>query len=244
MLQILLMSFLGVAFADFPAEYRTICDGVDTRVLTQDPYVARTFMNIDDRHPCSASLIGNSCMISAGHCHRSLNMVEFNVPESVNGHITRPKPEDVYMMVPGSLVYQQSGDGKDWSVFKVQPNVITGLTPAEAQGGFLSIDTTRQRRGTALQITGFGKDREPNTHNAQQTSYGSLAYGWGSTIYYRVDTTGGNSGSGIRNKQTQKIIGVHTHGGCYTGSDTYNHGTSLAGNRQLQNAIQRCLQSQ
>ena len=60
-------------------------------------------------------------------------------------------------------------------------------------------------------------------------------------ILHRVDTQGGNSGSSIINESTQKIVGIHTHGGCFTMGGT-NIGTLLANHDKAQEAIKSCLQ--
>lgn len=237
--------FSNLVFADNHAN--SICDEVDTRELSNDKFAARTMGSRRDGGPCSASLIANNCMVSVGHCLNTFKTVEFNTPASKNGEMVKSKPEDRYKVIQSSIKYRNRGPGLDWAVFKVKPNSITGLYPEQAQGGYLEIAEQVPEVGVEISIIGYGLDVESEKNNAQQISYGPLiAIGnptVNSLLIYRSDTTGGNSGSGIRNTETNELLGIHGYGGCGTRTDYGNRGTSIVLHEEFSQAIRSCINS-
>ena len=77
----------------------------------------------------------------------------------------------------------------------------------------------------SIRITGYGTDTG-TANQTQQTHVGPNAGSSGTTMRYRTDTQGGNSGSPVIDELTGYAVGVHTHGGC-TSSGGNNSGTSL-----------------
>ncbi len=201
------------------------CGPADDRTPSADPASGR-LLNIG----CTAWLICDGRLISAGHClasSGSINVVEFNVPPSLpNGTIVHPGPEDQYTYVTNSRVYTNGGVGNDWGVFEVNTNTTTGMTALEAQGSHFELV---QNLGPAtIRITGFGVDFNNGDRNqTQQTHAGPNAGSSGTTMRYQTDTEGGNSGSPVIDDATGSAVGVHTHGGCTTGGSGNNSGTSL-----------------
>ena len=143
-----------------------------------------------------------------------------------NVTIQHPGPEDQYTYVPNSRVYTNGGIGNDWGVFEVNTNTTTGMTALEAQGAHFEL---AQNLGPAtIRITGYGVDFNDDERNqTQQTHAGPNAGSSGTTMRYRADTEGGNSGSPVIDDATGNAVGVHTHGGCSTGGGGNNSGTSL-----------------
>ncbi|MBC87313.1 MAG: hypothetical protein CL677_09060 [Bdellovibrionaceae bacterium] len=224
---------------------KTICDGSDSRELSEDKFAARVLNKRNSNGGCSATLLANNCMVTAGHCVGILKVIQFNVPESRDSKAIPSALEDEYQVDRSSIVYGQTGEGNDWAVFNVMENAITGLLPEEAQGGFIQVDYEVPEVGQVLQISGYGSSERPKSNFAQQTSFGPLVSMEASGRYalnYRADTTGGNSGSGVRNAETQALIGVHSHGGCYSSDSTYNKGTSIALNSRFRQAVEDCLE--
>jgi len=201
--------------------YNTICGPTDDRIYSDHPASGR-LLSVG----CTAWIIPNGKIVSAGHCLSSagsVNVLEFNVPLSLpNGTIQHPPPEDQYAADVSTRVYTNGGLGNDWGVFEVFPNSITGLMPKEAQGSFFVL---QQDLGPdSIRITGFGVD-DGEANQTQQTHIGPNAGSSGTTMRYRTDTQGGNSGSPVINGLTGVAVGVHTHGGC-TSSGGNNNGTS------------------
>ncbi|MDX1419073.1 MAG: T9SS type A sorting domain-containing protein [Rubricoccaceae bacterium] len=200
----------------------TICDGNDERTSSNDPRAGR-LLSIG----CTAWLIEDGRFISAGHCIASAgsaNVVEFNVPPSLpGGTIQHPGPEDQYTVNDPSIVFSNGGIGNDWGLFTTAPNTQTGLTALEAQGAFF--DLAQDLGPPTIRITGYGVD-DGADNQTQQTDNGPNAGSSGTTMRYRADTTGGNSGSPVIDDANDIAVGVHTHGGC-TSSGGNNSGTSL-----------------
>jgi len=216
-----------------PVETETICGGNDDRGLSSDVRVARLLPV-----GCTGWLIDdcNHCLLTAGHCQGSISVVEFNVPLSdSNGSLNHPPPKDQYADDNSSLQGNGgNGVGDDWAYFGTFPNSNTGLTAFEAQGSSFVIETPPGANKTKIRITGHGTD-SGNRNQVQQTEYGPMVVSSGSTVGYRADTTGGNSGSPVIHKQRDHAVGIHTHGGC-TSSGGNNWGTGI-NNSGLQNAL-------
>ncbi len=201
----------------------SICDLVDDRVPSSDPRAGR-IVNVG----CTAWLINNGVIATAGHCldTATATTLQFNVPPSLSdGTIQHPGPEDQYSVIQSSRNFTNGGVGNDWGVFEVNDNTQTGLQPIDAQGDSYVV---KQDLGPAtIRITGFGTDSDNRDRNqTQQTHTGPNAGSSGTTMRYRTDTTGGNSGSPVIDEATGMVVGVHTHGGCSSGGNGNNSGTS------------------
>lgn len=225
------------------SDEKSLCE-IDNREVSQNMAVARMLENEKSYSPCTATLIGKRCLITAGHCKPSKNnwITEFNTPLSspVTGKLIHSNKEDIYDLdkIYGVL---DAYVGKDWLVYSVKANSYTNKLPGELYSPY-SISFELPEVGIELQITGYGTDSEKRYNNAQQESFGPLIKieNARTTLIYRVDTTGGNSGSAIVNATTNEIIGIHSHGGCI-GEYAGNKGTLIAGNDDLIKAINQCL---
>ena len=220
--QIVVGEFDGVSVS------QTICGSVDDRELSDDPRNGRTAPGgctgwlFDDR---------NNCMMTAGHCAPSTEVMLFNVPLSdANGNRQFPPPEDQYAVDFSSFQSVNGGVGNDWCYFGCFPNSNTGLTAFEAQGDSYEIaEPASIQPGDEIRITGYGSTSFPvdNTYNgAQKTHVGNYALFTNNELGYQTDTTGGNSGSPIIFEATGQAIGIHTHGGCQVNGGM-NFGTGL-----------------
>lgn len=192
----------------------------------------------DDRtpsdHPASGRIVSVGCtgwltntnkLVTAGHCLNgsTANTLEFNVPPSLSdGTIQHPGPEDQYSIDESSKIFTENGQGDDWGIFQVYDNTETGLQPHEAQGASFSLAQDLDPEN--IRITGFGTDSN-DRNQTQQTHVGPNAESSGTTMRYKTDTQGGNSGSPVIDDASGHAVGVHTHGGCsyWKGS---NAGTS------------------
>ena len=207
------------------------------------PWPERSLCAADDRLPvdvgagptaearlmpaeCTAWLIGEVCMLSAGHCASTSGgtegpwVVQFNVPpSSAAGELRHPSPEHQYPVDPASV---QTAEpvilGNDWMYFGVLRNGDTGLSPREAQGITHQLAPEVPPADDRLvAVRGFGTVASPVPASWNQVlleSRGSLVERTRDIFRYNADTTGGNSGSPVIDLSTGLAIAVHTNAGC------------------------------
>ena len=218
----------------------TLCDA-DSRVNTRDDRVGRMF----NGGGCTAWLIQNGAVLSAGHCVDGGiggSFLEMNVPASDADGSTNPAdPDDQFPMVGSSVAFELIGStGRDWGVFDIGPNNNTGER-AHVGRGFFRITQVVPAANTTLRVTGYGNDNTPmgttggfnNDHRTEQTSTGPFLAqdinGAQVTHQYRVDSEPANSGSPLiwRIGSVDFSIGIHTDGGCADDGDGWNSGTSF-----------------
>jgi len=200
----------------------SICGSTDDRQLSNQQATGRLLSP-----GCTGWIIPNGKIVSAGHCLTSATgstVLQFNVPPSLpNGTVQHPGPEDQYSVNVSTRVFVNGGVGNDWGVIEAYPNSVTNLLPIQAQGTYWPL---AQNLGPdSIRITGYGTDTGV-TNQVQQTHVGPNAGSSGTTMRYRTDTTGGNSGSPVIDESTGVAVGVHTHGGC-TSTGGNNSGTSF-----------------
>lgn len=229
-----------------PAAYqRSICGDLDDRVAYNDSRVARL-------NNCTAWLVSNGAVLSAGHCPIAAgDMIEFNVPASTPSGLPLPAaPIDQYPVNIASVRFQDDGRGEDWMVFGVNPNTTSGAK-AHLKQGFFFMTLASPAIDSTLQVTGFGLDNRPggaggagaaccdsnsngicendcnSNSQTQQSDIGPLDDLDGSIIEHDVDTMPANSGSPIIwGEGGEYTIGIHTEGGCDDFVSGYdNHGT-------------------
>ncbi len=215
---------------------KSLC-GADDRISDNDQKVGRIIRYQTDSSGCTATLIGKRCAITAGHCNKYVNFMEFDVPQSnEKGKWQHPSADKMYK-ISKIIDWENYGKGNDWMVFRMDANEITGQFPGDERG-FYPVYLGVAQYDTPVRITGYGKDDEPLKNFTQQTAWGALhkvpEY---SMLFHNVDTTGGNSGSAVINDITNEIIGIHTHSGCnYDG----NKGTLISKVTRLKDAIAEC----
>lgn len=237
---------------------KSLC-GADGRVASTDNRVGRI-------SGCTAWLVSNGAVLTAGHCGPVSGVFEVNVPaSSASGTPVASAPEDQYPIDTSNRTSVDNGKGDDYTVFGLLPNSTTG-TRAHIRFGFFRMTKESPTAGTTIRITGFGVDNTPAgpsanccawdsggncTHpncNAQsrtlQTATGGYVAetGSGSDIYhsYQTDTEPANSGSPIIWNANGFTIGIHTHGGCASDGTGDNDGTSFE-NNGLESLIQNFL---
>ncbi len=221
---------MGVAPVYDPSQ----CGPNDDRVPSSDPRVAR-LLPIG----CSGWMINDCahCFLTAGHCTSSLSVAQFNVPNSSSsGSINNPPPEDQYAVDSSSMWSNGgAGVGNDWAYFGTFPNSTTGLTAYQAQGSAFDLINPPGTSNNTIRITGYGVD-SGKRNQTQQTHVGPFVVSSGTTVGYKTDTQGGNSGSPVIWEETGLAIGIHTHGGCSTSGSGNNSGTGV-NHSGLQNAL-------
>ena len=223
----------------------TICDQSDDRMFSAETRVGRLVSQVGGNGMCTATLIGPSCAITAGHCESVFNVLEFRVPMSTpSGRLVASDPKFQYELDRNFVMKSYSSNGRDWAVLKFLPNSVTGYLPGDVQSWY-SVSFANPPLGSTLRIVGYGTGQD-EYRGVQRSHYGVLSDGghWNRPVLtYRVDTMGGNSGSSIVDAQSGYIIGIHTNGGCHTKGGV-NRGTSIAYNLELQQAIQACIASE
>lgn len=242
----LILSFIILTSLPAFASTKSIC-GNDDRVLSFNPKVGR--LSVDGKHKgCTATLIGNSCAITAGHCEPVLERAEFNTPVSIENEPQASDLKDLYLIDKSSIKFNDGGPGKDWAVFKFKANEITNKLPGTVQGNY-NISYKKFAKGENLTIIGYGlddgdldKNFAQQIHTGKVKAIGDEFYGE-SVLKHNVDTMGGNSGSSILLESTEEIVAIHTHGGCSTYSG-FNMGTIISLQPELIEAIKTCLASE
>lgn len=106
----------------------TLCGG-DSRVASTDNRVGRI-------SGCTAWLISNGGVLTAGHCGPVSGVFEVNVPASTsNGTQVASAPEDQYPIDTSHRTSMDNGKGDDYTVFDLLPNATTA-TRAHIRFGF------------------------------------------------------------------------------------------------------------
>lgn len=230
---------LSHLLSSFSSHSKSICGTQDNRELSQIKPIARV-RQVEDRAGCTITMIGRSCAVSAGHCTTTFGIAEFNTPPSADGRIQLPSAEDTYKVDFSSIVSRNGGHGQDWAVLRVLPNEITGELPGDVQG-FYGIAPSAPAISDIIRITGYGAASGEDRNFAQQTHLGEITgISRSGVISHVADTMGGNSGSTIILEGTQEIVGIHSHGGCWSRGGA-NAGTLLASNNEFKKAIDSCL---
>src|SRR5690606_1065583 len=197
-----------------PGSLDTICGPTDDRVLSTDPRNARHLSS-----GCTSWLFndGNRMFMTAGHCGASApgSVEQFNVPLSKpGGSINHPPPEDQHPVDTSSVQFVNGGQGNDYAYFACFPNSNHGQTASQRQGQYYTLAAAAPAAaGQTIRITGYGTGGGPSStwSQVQKTHTGPYSSLSGTTVRYRVDTTGGNSGSPVENESDAgKVIGIHT----------------------------------
>src|ERR1051325_3767470 len=96
----------------------TLC-GADSRVASTDNRVGRIA-------GCTAWLVSNGAVLTAGHCGPLGGVFEVNVPaSSSSGGTTASAPEDQYPVNGGTAICVNNVKGDDYCVFSLNPNTTT-----------------------------------------------------------------------------------------------------------------------
>lgn len=182
------------------------CDNVDTRVPWDGPDPTPDARILPEG--CTGFLIGERCLLTAGHCTSTcpggscqldpskMQVVEFNVPFSnEDGSINFADPKDQYPVHTDSIQWFLDTSGpdypfsNDWAYFGVFDNAETGLSPYGAQQATYTlasdvpdpIDQCSDPQGIndqCIRIRGFGKLRPGVTGPPEQENT------WSQTLLY------------------------------------------------------------
>ena len=208
---------VGATFGTLFRSLQNVCGNQDDRVQSADVRQGRLSTPSSF---CTGWLIGPDIMLSAGHCDNSggPSILSFNVPNSTNsGAPQASHPDDQYPVLSQSVSSLDAGLGADWMAARVGANSNTGQLPGTVQGDWYQMGAVpTSAGGNEIRLTGYGVT-EPSAdplNMVQKTHLGPLAVVGGTSLFYVVDSTGGNSGGPIIHENTGAAIGIHTHGGC------------------------------
>ncbi len=178
-----------------------IC-GADDRTPSSDNRFGRLMPT-----GCSATLYNaDSCMVTAGHCISSGDVIQFNVPNSNSDCSTNQPPvNDQFPLT--SVDGVNGGVGNDYGAVKAGTNG-DGQTPYEKYGAYVEIAGSVPSSGT-LTVNGYGVDSECTRSQVQQFCEGPILSVDSTAIMYNLDVTYGNSGSSML--YNGQIVGVVTH---------------------------------
>ena len=119
------------------AKQKKVIGGIDSRLPSNKSGVARVSMLRSLPGGCTATLIGKSCMISAGHCIENLKIVEFNTRGTNSyGKLNETNRRDIFKVDTGSIKsYFKKNEAEDWVVFRVKKkNLVSGKEQGRIQG--------------------------------------------------------------------------------------------------------------
>ena len=190
-----------------------IC-GADDRQPASSDLFARLYP-----YGCSATLYNEeSCLVTAGHCLSGQTVVQFRIPNSSSDCYTNnPGVADQFPITASDGV--DGGVGVDFGAIQVGAN-SSGQLPYDRYGVYMEPAGSVPSSGSAS-VSGYGVDDECVYSQTLQSHTGSISGFSGTTLYYDIDGTYGNSGSSI--VANNQIIGVMTH--CSFGCE--NYGTAI-----------------
>ncbi|KAL3806904.1 hypothetical protein ACHAXA_011484, partial [Cyclostephanos tholiformis] len=185
---------------------QTIC-GTDDRVPSYDVRQGRIVLN----GSCTAWLVSESVFVTAGHCGIPKAASRMYFTYGPRGEVVPPEKQYAVEMSTYKRVY---GNGRDWAAGRLMPNAITGWLAGMAQGDWYAIDTNAPIVDTDIRITGYGTDDDPTRNLMQQTHVRRVSQVTSTSVQYNADTMPGNSGGPVLNENTNKVVAIHTNGGC------------------------------
>ena len=250
----LYISVLSFSFLNF--SNRSTCGMSDDRLPSTDPKVGYVKYDDSDATTCTITMISKNCALTAGHCINNLKKIHFNT-----SNIILAPQQNIYLVDRNSISFRSQGPGDDFLVMKLLKNHITKKYAGDVQGYYqVDMNEYNTKMGSLITITGYGYDPEEdffskeltNSTEKQRVHIGHVQktdndfhYGRSESIFtHSADTSPGNSGSSIILVNSQKIIGIHTHGGCDTDTGgNYNMGTFISKHPVLMASIEQCLSS-
>jgi hypothetical protein len=206
--------------ADSPGT-QEICGSTDDRVRATDNAVGRVMPN-----GCTGWMVSNGANLTAGHCQGVNQILEFNVPNSLNnGTPVNSLPQDQYPIL-NYTAFSNGGEGNDWAVFRTGPNANGQFAIQQQNNTFYRM--SRDLNPAVVRETGYGIDGPsplfgdgPRNADSQtlQTHSGpfsseTVTSPSSAVIRYEIDDENGNSGSPVIDTSNNIAIGIGTHAGC------------------------------
>jgi V8-like Glu-specific endopeptidase len=214
--------------------------GEEDRQPSADPAVGRLRKaRKGDYLFCTATLVGPSCAVTAGHCSTVFEVMEFDL-EIVPNRFTYARPENLFEVDRDGVIKVAEGKGRDWAVLPLKTNRKTGRSPG-ADRPYYDVATEPPVPGQTMIMAGYGASKNPYAFS-QQSSRGSLTTlvtqeNGPTYVEHTLDSGSSSSGSALRDAETGHIVAIHTHG---DSDRQINSGTLVGGFQTLAEAIEAC----
>ena len=160
---------------------------------------------------CSGTLLGRDLFLTAAHCVSPGALpagAVFNYQNDPQGN-----PRDRFAF-PVVEVVEHGNGGLDYAILRLKGNPGERIAPA-------NIATTNCAPGDRVAVIGHPGGR------AKQVAAGTIRGIEPKDILYRgLDTSSGNSGSGVICGSNGRITGVHAWGGCNQNPGVSDHGSN------------------
>lgn len=221
---------------------RAICGGTDDRIPSANGAVGRWIANTG---LCTGWMMElnaggpDRCFSTAGHCAQGFTSgsMEFNVPNSLaNCNTVAPPVADQFPILAPSVVFQNTGPGADWAVYRCGTNNL-GQTAFQRYGVAIPLATTGITNGTAVRHIGYGADggnscncagSNGTTNATRQQSDGVLSGVTTNDIQHNCDICGGDSGGVVIRISDGFAVGNTTHDfGANCPGSSINGGTRI-----------------
>ena len=192
----------------------------------------------------SGTMIGADLMLTCGHLF-DVDPNGWTVPRQ-NGTSTAISPQQIATNMHVNFLYQVDPSGtlraeQRFPITQLIEYRLGGLDMAICRiggnpgntYGWTEVSTTNPVAGEMLAIIGHPAGHPKRIEAGPCTSISST------TVRYNdIDTLGGNSGSGILQASTGRVIGVHTNGGCNSAGTGTNSGVAIAAIRAASPTLQ------
>ena len=217
-LDLIHVSFLLFLYLSSERQVDDICEH-DRRVLvdpdTALPYTWIAKMETSNRRKCTAFMVNvprvsMQVVLTAGHCIDDLPL---------SASLTFPGRSPVHVEI--QQMHLPLATRGNYAV------IILPSTNGSSDGfGYNAVPRDNELTGRQVTITGYPDGKPQNTMWA---SGGALTRVDNSKLYYRIDTTDGQSGSPIYTwwNGYWTVVGIHTTGGCDPQPSTANSGKRL-----------------
>ena len=193
----------------------------------------------------SGTMISADLMLTCGHLFDA-DPNGWTVPRQ-NGTSTAISPQEIATNMHVNFLYQVDPTGTLRAEQTLPDHAADRVPPGRARHGdlpdrrqprqHLRLDarssTTNPAVGDMLAIIGHPAGQPKRIEAGPCTSISAT------TVRYNdIDTLGGNSGSGILQASTGRVVGVHTNGGCNSAGTGTNSGVAIAAIRAASPTLQ------
>jgi len=192
----------------------------------------------------SGTMISANLMLTCGHLFDA-DPNGWTVPRQ-NGTSTAISPQEIATNMHINFLYQVDSTGtlraeQTFPITQLIEYRLGGLDMAICRiggnpgntYGFSEVSTTNPAVGDMLAIIGHPAGQPKRIEAGPCTTISAT------TVRYNdIDTLGGNSGSGILQASTGRVVGVHTNGGCNSAGTGSNSGTAIAAIRNVSPTLQ------
>lgn len=192
----------------------------------------------------SGTMIGPDLFLTCGHLFDA-GINGWNTPRQ-NGTNNAISPQQTATSMHLNFQYQRDASGnlraeQRFAITQLVEYRLGGLDMAICRVagnpgntyGWAEVSTVNAAVGDMLAIIGHPAGQPKRIEAGPATSISGSVIG-----YNDIDTLGGNSGSGILQASTGRLVGVHTNGGCNPQGTGSNTGVAIAAIRAVSPTLQ------